>query len=150
MYRAILLSLSIVSLPAASLRAQDVPLLEPGDRVRVSAGGDFYREFSFMESRSDYLVLTDTLTAGLRFIPAGEVTELEVSLGRRSISRAVLLKGTIGALLGASAVAVVALAKHGASSIGASSLEWGVAGAMVGTMVGLMRRGEVWKDTWSR
>ena len=150
MYRAFLLSLSIAALTTSSLCGQSVPFPEPGDQVRVSAGGEFHREFSFIESRTDYLVLADTLTKGLRFIPAGEVTDLEVSLGRRSISRAVLLKGTIGALLGASAGAVVALTDYGGASLGAASLEGGVAGAMVGTMLGFMRRGEVWKDAWSR
>jgi hypothetical protein len=133
-----------------------------------------------VESRSDYLVLADTLTAGLHFIPVGDVTDLKVSLGRRSIGRAILLKGAVGAVLGASAGALVALVNHRNTSsrssgctsvgfgggsglgscwnrveerrptnIGASSLDWGIAGMMVGLVVGLVRPGEVWKDTWA-
>ena len=153
-----ILSLAVVPLliPLQFTSAQQVPPIETGSRIRVTApalGVDKLVGTSVEADATRIRVQADDQAAPMT-ISLTDVTRLEVSQGRKSNA----LKGLgIGALIGAPIGAVLGvLASEGSgenlctgttvacAAVGAAAV--GVAGALVGLGVGALIKSERWEE----
>ena len=139
--------------PGAALEAQTAPL-SPGARVRVTTSGPSpsRQVGSVLELREDSLVIRPDGRADSLAIPLARVTDIELSRGLRTQGRRGL---GVGFLVGAGAGVLIGLTDGddppGAffsfsaeeKALMAGSM-LGVAGAVVGGLVGLVSRTEKW------
>lgn len=138
---------------AAPGLAQSAPPLTPGAEVRVhspSASGRYV-----VDGHSPQTLTLRDSTGAIVHVPLGSVTELEVSRGRRTAGSRALRGAGFGLLAGAGSGAVIGFASGddpaGFMSFSAeekalmAGVLMGGAGAVLGTVVGLLSRGEQWE-----
>ena len=95
MKRSLLLALTLVVATSNSVNAQERTWLVPGDRVRVSSNSGQGGDFSFVEIRSDALVV-ESDEGGAFVFPNGSVQGLKVNVGPRSPGCGALRGGVKG------------------------------------------------------
>ena len=133
--------------------AQGTPPLTPGAEVRVqspSASGRYV-----VDGHSAQTLMLRDRTGDIVHVPLGSVTELDVSRGRRTAGSRALRGAGFGLLAGAGTGAVIGFASGddpaGFMSFSAeekalmAGVLLGGAGAVLGTVVGLLSRGEQWE-----
>lgn len=139
---------------AAPALAQPAPPLTPGAQVRVnspSAAGRYVVDGHNPQT----LTLRDSAGA-LVNVPMASVTELAVSRGRRPAGARALRGAGFGLLIGAGSGAIIGFASGddpaGFISFTAEDkalglgVVLGAGGAVVGSLIGLLSRGEHWED----
>ena len=152
--------------PAAAQGASD-PV--PGQRVRVTTPAGGRRIVGRLLERSDGELVVQVDTSQVRHIDARDVRRLEVSLGRRSMAG---VGASVGAAVGAVAGTVYGLHTSTADTchpggwldpfgcagdagfrvaeaighVVVSGFAGGVAGALLGGVIGLSARHEAWRD----
>lgn len=147
----------VVFLSAGVARAQSIPELRPGARVRLVAAAFSRRPLVGTVSRLDATAV-ELQTADRNqptLVPRDAITRVEISVGRRSRSRGALIGGSLGAAIGVIAV----LATPGEPcepnlfgcppfgiTKGMASVLIGGIGAASGALIGsLIPPGERWK-----
>jgi hypothetical protein len=107
MHRIILLGLLFLSLPSASLRAQEIPQLKPGVRVRVTAPTVAANRIvgTVMSVDADQVILKGKADR-ISIVPLAAMTRLEVSRKKWS-GKGALAGAGMGLLLGGLAGGIV-------------------------------------------
>ncbi len=136
--------LGLLHLSPRHLEGQDVDLLGPGDRVRISAQ-TASGEFLVSELRPDELLVRSDSLSEVTRVPTRSVFEIELHEGRRSGFVAALEGAVVGAAGGAVISAHCGLPHM---SCGVSSVEQALIGAGIGAVVGLLTRGgeQLWQE----
>jgi hypothetical protein len=147
------LAMAVLPLQTSAIKAQEVPLIRPGDRVRVTAP-----ECELEKAEGTLLSIGNdrfSATVGKKDIqcPVQALTQLEVSLGERKWWKATLVGLGIGIGVGAIGVAVIwedELRKDSWTPNYAPAIMWTMGwitvGAVTGSEIGRRRGRDQWKE----